>query len=79
MTATLAPRPCTRARRLAIAAAVDALAAMTDDDLTAMRDHGDSVRVSVAAALVLAGRRTRVPEHPTAADMLAAHTYGGQR
>lgn len=77
MTATLAPRPCTHARRDAIAAACDELPAMTDVELTATRDRGDSVRVAIAAALVLAGRRVATPPHPTGAEFVAAVIFGG--
>lgn len=77
--AVLPPRPCTHARRDAIAAACDALGAMSNDDLRDLTHHDESIRVRLAAALVLAGRETAVPTHPTAAEMLAAHTYGGPR
>lgn len=74
MTATaLAPRPATRARRDAIAAAVDALGAMTDADLAALVRHGDSARVQMAALVMLTGRHMPTPAHPTAAEFVAAH------
>lgn len=64
MIATLAPRPCTRARRFAVAAACDALGGMTNGALRDLAAHDESARVRAAAALVLAGRETTVPTHP---------------
>lgn len=45
---------------------VVALTQMTNDDLAALARFGESDRVRIAAALVLGGRMTAVPEHPAA-------------
>lgn len=60
----LAPRPCSHARREAIAAACDALGGMTNGALRDLAAHDESARVRAAAALVLAGRETATPRRP---------------